>query len=88
MTNLGNDETIETTALSVKDLGEIIAPNAIRKEHKAIGSDLIQRVQLMLDREPEIDSYSVEKDWNGRPTEKLKLKLDGAALYISLSHEK
>lgn len=88
MTNLGNDETIETTAISVRDLGEVIAPTAIRKEHKAIGADLIQRVQLMLDREPEIDSYSVEKDWGGKAVEKLKLKLDGAALYISLSSEK
>ena len=88
MTNLGNDETIETTAISVRDLSEVIAPNAIRKEHRAIGDDLIQRVQLMLDRGPEIESYSVEKDWNGNAVEKLKLKLGGASLYLSLHPEK
>ena len=87
MTNLGNDETIETTAISVRNLSEVIAPNAIRKEHRAIGDDLIQRVQLMLDRAPEITAYSVEKDWSGNSVENMKLKLDHAILSISLRHE-
>lgn len=85
---LGNDETIETKAVIIRNLSEIIAPNVIRKQHEEIGSDLVQRIQMMLDRSPTIEAYSVEKDWTGNAAENLKLKLGNALLTISLRAEK
>jgi len=83
----GSDETIKTTALAVRNLSEVIAPNAIRQEHRSIGSDLIQRVQMMFDRQPTIEGYSVSKSWDGKAVENLKLKLEGAVLELSLRQE-
>ncbi len=79
-----SEQTAVTGPVVITD---IITPNTIRKEHQSIAADLIQRVQMLLDRAPTIESYAVIKDYFGNPKERLKLKLDKAILEIELSRE-
>jgi hypothetical protein len=82
-----SSEILSDQELSTTVITDIIAPQAIRKEHNAIGADMVQRVQMMLDRHPTIEAYSIMKDWSGKPKECLKLKLDKAVVEITLCSE-
>lgn len=71
---LGCDETIASDSRALA----VLSATTITPRHKYIGSEFVQRVMAILDRQPKIKTYGINEE-SYATTENITFDLDGKA---------